>query len=115
MTSNEAVRRTSQPAGTLIWDPLVRSGHWALVAAFAVAFFSPEEEAGGPGAWHVWSGYVVGGIVLLRVRTAHVGQRLVPLRDRSPIPAKTEIPLWVSTDDRISSVTRTVLPTRRQD
>jgi cytochrome b len=53
----------------------VRSGHWALVAAFAVAFFSPEEEAGGPGAWHVWSGYVVGGIVLLRVLWGFVGPR----------------------------------------
>ena len=65
MTGNETIRTTRQPTGTLVWDPLVRFGHWALVAAFTVAFFSPEEEAGGPGAWHV--GYLVGAIVVLRV------------------------------------------------
>jgi cytochrome b len=53
MTSNETIRTTRQPTGTLVWDPLVRFGHWALVAAITVAFFSPEEEAGGPGTWHV--------------------------------------------------------------
>jgi cytochrome b len=58
MTGNETIRTTRQPTGTLVWDPLVRFGHWALVAAFRVAFFSPEEGAGGPGAWHVRSGYL---------------------------------------------------------
>ena len=67
MTTKESIQITSQPTGTLIWDPLVRFGHWALVAAFAVAYFSAEEEAGGPDPLHVWGGYVVGGIVVLRV------------------------------------------------
>jgi hypothetical protein len=67
MTSSETIRTTSQPTGTVVWDPLVRFGHWALVAAFAVAYFSAEEEAGGPDPLHVWGGYAVGGIVVLRV------------------------------------------------
>ena len=75
MTSKESVRATSQPADVLVWDPLVRFGHWALAAAFAVAFFSAEEGAGGPGVWHVWSGYLVGGIVVLRVLWGFVGSR----------------------------------------
>ena len=45
----------------------MRFGHWTLATAFAVAFFSAEEGAGGPGVWHVWTGYLVGGIVVLRV------------------------------------------------
>jgi cytochrome b len=37
MISSKTMQTTSQPASTLVWDPLVRFGHWALVAAFAVA------------------------------------------------------------------------------
>jgi len=73
--TNETIRTTSQPTGTLVWDRLVRFGHWALVAAFAVAYFSAEEEAGGPGPLHVWGGYVVGAIVVLRVLWGFVGPR----------------------------------------
>jgi cytochrome b len=75
MTSNETTRTTRPLIGTLVWDPLVRCGHWALVAAFAVAYFSAEEEAGGPDPLHVWGGYVVGGIVVLRVLWGFVGPR----------------------------------------
>src|SRR5271156_4466736 len=66
MTSDATIRITSQPTGTLFWDPLVRFGHWALVAAFAVAYFSAEERPAGPDPLHLWGGYVVGGIVVLR-------------------------------------------------
>jgi cytochrome b len=38
MASSETIRATSRAASTLVWDPLVRFGHWALVAAFAVAY-----------------------------------------------------------------------------
>ena len=54
-------------------DPVVRFGHWALVVAFAIAYFSAEEEAGGPDVLHVWGGYAVGVIIILRVLWGFIG------------------------------------------
>jgi cytochrome b len=44
----------------------LRFGHWALVIAFAVAYVTGDEE-GEVGELHEWAGYIVGGIVTLRV------------------------------------------------
>jgi cytochrome b len=52
-----------------------------LVLAFAVAYLSAEEESGGPSAWHVWSGYVIGGIVVLRVLWGFIGSSHARFRD----------------------------------
>jgi len=73
MTTSETMLATTSPTAVAVWDPLIRLGHWALVAAFAVAYFSAEEEAGAPDALHVWGGYFVGGIVVLRAIWGFIG------------------------------------------
>jgi cytochrome b len=64
-----------QAARIIVWDPLVRYGHWVLVAAFFLAYLSAEEESGGPDLLHVWGGYVVGVTVALRVLWGFVGSK----------------------------------------
>jgi cytochrome b len=53
----------------MVWDPLVRLCHWALAAAFVVAYFSH----GGYLAVHRISGYAIAALVLVRVLWGFVG------------------------------------------
>lgn len=54
-----------------VWDPLVRVFHWGLVLAFVVAYLSGDEE----NSVHIYSGYVVAGLIAFRVIWGIIGTR----------------------------------------
>jgi cytochrome b len=52
-----------------VWDPLVRLFHWTLVAAFFTAYFTEGDLQ----TVHVWAGYTVFGLLVLRLMWGFVG------------------------------------------
>ncbi len=54
-----------------VWDPLVRYGHWLLAVAFLIAYLTEDDLL----TVHVWAGYVVGILILIRIAWGLVGTK----------------------------------------
>lgn len=65
-----------------VWDPVVRLFHWSLVVAFAANAFYTK-----PGRdLHQWVGYIVAGLIALRLVWGLVGTRHARFADFLPSP-----------------------------
>jgi cytochrome b len=51
-----------------VWDVFVRLFHWSVAVGFFVAYFSEDVLS-----LHVWAGYVVGALVVLRIVWGFIG------------------------------------------
>jgi cytochrome b len=59
-----------------VWDLLIRFGHWILVAGFAASYLTHEEaDRGLSGTIHVWAGYAIGVVLLIRIVWGFTGTR----------------------------------------
>ncbi len=60
-----------------VWDPLVRIGHWLIVACFAIAYIT-----GGEPEWlHALAGYTIAGAVAVRIVWGFAGPQRARFSD----------------------------------
>jgi cytochrome b len=52
-----------------VWDPAIRVFHWALVAAFALAWLTGDEDS----TLHQWLGYAIAGLLAFRLVWGLIG------------------------------------------
>ena len=74
---NLEVGRAMRPAPVKVWDLFVRVFHWALVVAFAIAWYSG-------GIWdnpHLVAGYIVLALVVARIVWGFIGSRYARFSD----------------------------------
>jgi len=72
MMKGDGIQDVADTTRTLmVWDPLVRSFHWGLVAAFAMAWLAADEVQ----PLHEAAGYAVAALLALRLIWGFVGSR----------------------------------------
>jgi len=54
-----------------VWDTFVRFSHWTVAGAFFVAYFTEDELL----TLHVWAGYTIGLLVVMRIVWGFVGPK----------------------------------------
>jgi len=54
-----------------VWDIFVRVFHWTVVVTFFVAYFTEDDLL----SLHVWAGYVLGVLVVMRIAWGFVGPK----------------------------------------
>jgi cytochrome b len=83
MAGRSSTEGTEATVPVRVWDPLVRLFHWLLVASFAVAYLTQEQDY----ALHLQAGYVGLALLASRLPWGFVGPRHARFRDFVDRPA----------------------------
>lgn len=67
----------NEPTRINVWDPLVRFFHWSLVSAFIIAYITEEDLL----TVHIWAGYLVLGLLVVRIIWGFIGTRYARFSD----------------------------------
>lgn len=79
--------RGDSTSQVVVWDLLVRTGHWLLVLFFFVAYFTEDDLL----TIHSWAGYGVGVYIVVRVIWGFIGPRYARFADFAYGPAKAAL------------------------
>ncbi len=74
----------AKPGMVRVWDPLVRLFHWSLAAGFTIAYVAEDDWL----ALHVWAGYVILGLIAVRLLWGFAGPRHARWSDFVKEPAE---------------------------
>ncbi len=79
--------RGDSASQVVVWDLLVRAGHWLLVLFFFVAYFTEDDLL----TIHSWAGFGVGVYIVVRVIWGFIGPRYARFGDFAYGPAKAAL------------------------
>lgn len=88
MTTQELNTRKVEHRGAgdvPVWDPFVRIAHWTIAVCFFIAYIVEDD----PLTLHVWAGYIIGVLIVLRVLWGFAGPRHARFTDFVYAPRTT--------------------------
>ena len=77
LTSKQSTSSNKQKTNISVWDPLVRIFHWTLVISFFAAYFSEDDFQ----TLHVWAGYTIISLLLVRIIWGFIGTKHAKFSD----------------------------------
>lgn len=69
--STTATNARGETTRVRVWDLFVRVSHWTVAVAFFVAYFTEDDLL----TVHVWAGYTIGVLVVMRILWGFVGPK----------------------------------------
>ena len=76
-----------------VWDPVTRLWHWVLAASVITGWLLGEFRTFSIMQWHIWLGYLTGGLLLFRYAWGWIGP--TPIRHRTLFASLLDIPAYL--------------------